>query len=168
MIGHETGLRIARRVDLAAVDALLARSYPRLLGPVYPPSVLVTALPIIARARPELLASGTYWVALHDGRIVGAGGWTRSAPAGGGGDPNTGQVRHLVTDDRLVRRGIARGLMLAVLAQARNAGIGRLDCLSTRVAVPFYAAMGFQSHGEVDIALRPGIHFPAVSMSLSL
>ena len=51
-------LRHATPSDLAAVDALLARSYPRLLAADYPPSVLVTAVPIIARARPELLASG--------------------------------------------------------------------------------------------------------------
>jgi hypothetical protein len=44
----------------------------------------VLALPIISRARPELLASGTYFVALDgNGRMVGAGGWTRGAPEGG-------------------------------------------------------------------------------------
>ena len=51
-------LRHATPSDLAAVDALLARSYPRLLAADYSASVLVTAVPIIARARPELLASG--------------------------------------------------------------------------------------------------------------
>ena len=43
-------LRLSIRADLAAVDALLAHSYPRLLAADYPPSVLVTALPIISRA----------------------------------------------------------------------------------------------------------------------
>ena len=62
-------LRVATPADLAAVDALLARSYPRLLAADYPPSVLVTALPLISRARPELLASGTYYV-VEDGDIL--------------------------------------------------------------------------------------------------
>ena len=47
-------VRPAERSDMAAVDALLARSYPRLLKPDYPPSVLVTALPLISRAQPAL------------------------------------------------------------------------------------------------------------------
>ena len=54
-------LRHATRSDLAAVDARLARGYPRLLAADYAASVLVTAVPIIARARPELLASGRNW-----------------------------------------------------------------------------------------------------------
>ena len=71
-----------RPADLAAVDALLARSYPRLLAADYPPSVLVTALPLISRARPELLAVGTYWVALsrREARLSGRGAGRRARP----------------------------------------------------------------------------------------
>jgi GNAT superfamily N-acetyltransferase len=158
-------IRPAIPADLGAIDALLSRAYPRLLARDYPPSVLVLAIPIISRARPELLASGTYYVAEDmDGRILGAGGWTRGAPAGGAGAPRLGHVRHFVTDDRIVRRGIARRIMERVFDEALGAGILRLDCLSTRTAVPFYAAMGFRVAGPVTIPLRPGIEFPAVRM----
>jgi len=160
--------RIAGRDDLAGIDALLARSYPRLLKADYPASVLVTALPIISRARPDLVVSGSYWVALSAGGMVGAGGWTRGAPGDGGETPALGHVRHLVTDDRMVRRGIGRGLMGRAMAQARDAGVRRLDCLSTRTAVPFYAAIGFVAMGEVEVPLRPGISFPAVRMVCEL
>jgi hypothetical protein len=85
-LNHVTGmtrsltLRPATPADLAEVDALPGRSYPRLLAADYPPSVMVLALPIIARARPELPASDTWWLAQEaDGRIVGAGGCTRAA-----------------------------------------------------------------------------------------
>ena len=54
--------------------------------------------------------------------------------------------------------------MRRVFETARDAGIGRLDCLSTLTAEPFYAAMGFQSSGLVTVPLRPGIDFPAVHM----
>jgi GNAT superfamily N-acetyltransferase len=162
-------LRAATPADLAAVDALLARSYPRLLAPDYPPSVLVTALPLISRARPELLASGTYYV-VEDGAgdILGAGGWSRGAAAGGAVTGRVGHVRHLVTDHRALRRGIARSIMAATFAAARKAGCTALDCLSTRTAVPFYAAVGFQTLGPVTVALRPGIEFPAVRMARAL
>jgi GNAT superfamily N-acetyltransferase len=162
-------LRVAPPGDLAGVDALLARSYPRLLAADYPPSVLVTALPLISRARPDLLASGTYWVAIvAGGGIVGAGGWTAGAPDGAGARPAVGHVRHVVTDSRQVRRGIGRALMGRAMAQAAEAGMQRLDCLSTRTAVPFYAALGFVTLGPVEVALRPGIAFPAVRMNCDL
>ena len=48
---------------MAAVDALLARSYPKLLKVDCSPSILVAALPIISRLRPELLVCDTYYVA---------------------------------------------------------------------------------------------------------
>ncbi|MFY8145853.1 MAG: GNAT family N-acetyltransferase, partial [Rhodobacter sp.] len=61
-------------VGLAAVDALLARSYPRLLAPDYPPSVLMLALVLISRAGRELPSSGTCRLAQNGrGRIPGAG-----------------------------------------------------------------------------------------------
>lgn len=154
--------RLAGPGDLAAVDALLARSYARLLKADYPPSVLVTALPILSRARPELMRSGSYWVAEAAGEaLVAAGGWT---PRGAG----VGEVRHVVTDAGHVRQGIGTGLMRAAMAQARSAGVGRLDCLATRTAAPFYAALGFVARGEVEIALRPGIGFRVERMDCSL
>jgi GNAT superfamily N-acetyltransferase len=161
--------RPARPPDLSGVDALLARSYPKLLAVDYPPSVLVTALPLISRARPELMHCGTYWVAVEaGGAIVAAGGWTMGAPDGAGVVASVGHVRHVVTDVDHVRRGIGRDLMGRAMAQARSASIVRLDCLSTRTAVPFYAALGFQVLGDVDVALRPGIVFPAVKMVCDL
>lgn len=164
-------IRAARISDLSVVDILLARSYPRLLAADYPPSVMVTALPIIARARPELLASGQYYLALAaDGQLLGAGGWTAAAP-GPSVQPERrasqtaiGHVRHLATDPDAVRQGVARALMRIVFDAAKASGVQRMECLSTRTAVPFYEVMGFNVVGPVDVSLRPGIVFPAVQM----
>ena len=156
-------IRRAAPADLAAVDALLAASYPRLLAADYPPSVMVTALPLIARANPRLLASGRYFLAEDDqGRLRAAGGWSARGPAPADGP---GEIRHVVTDHRCTRRGIGRRLLTRVMADAATAGCRRLDCLATRTAVPFYTALGFTALGNVDIALRPGITFPAVRMA---
>ncbi|MCA3443909.1 MAG: GNAT family N-acetyltransferase [Rhodobacter sp.] len=160
-------LRPGTPADLAEVEVLPGRSDPRLLAADYPPSVMVLALPVIARARPELLASDIWWLAQEaDGRIVGAGGWTRAAgpTATGDDDDGTGYVRQVVTDAACVRQGIGRALMAQVMAQAQAAGVRRLDCLSSRTAVPFYASLGFQERGAVEAPLRPGIDFPAVRM----
>jgi GNAT superfamily N-acetyltransferase len=174
MLGCMTGaliIRTARLSDMAAVDTLLARSYPRLLAADYPPSVMVLALPIISRARPELLASGQYFLAFGaDGKLLGAGGWSAGAPgpsdqpAGQAGPARTGHVRHVATDPAAVRQGVGRAVMAAVFAAAKAAGVTAMDCLSTRTAVPFYKSIGFQVIGPIEVPLRAGIVFPAVQM----
>jgi len=156
-------IRPSTKEDMAAVDALLARTYPKLLKADYPPSVLVTALPIISRARPELLVCGTYYVAEEDGAILGAGGWTPDAK-----NKSLGHIRHVVTDDRALRRGIGRGLMGRSFAVARAAGVTRMECWATRTAVPFYEAVGFEVVGLIDVTLAGGIVFPSVRMMRDL
>ncbi len=148
---------------------MLSRSYPRLLAADYPPSTVVLAVPKITRARPELLVSGTYFLAEDlDGRVLGAGGWTRAAPGGADGPGDVGHVRHVATDPDAVRLGIGRALMSRVMEDARGLGILWLDCLSTRTAVPFYAALGFKVVFPVDVPLGPGIVFPAIRMMADL
>ena len=75
---------IGDSVGAGAVERLLLRSYPRLLAADYPPSVMVTAVPLLARAQPGLLASGRYFVAEGaNGRVLAAGGWS----SGRAGEP---------------------------------------------------------------------------------
>jgi N-acetylglutamate synthase-like GNAT family acetyltransferase len=161
-------VRRATPADIGAVDALLRRSYGPLLKADYPPSVLVTALPRIARAQPTLLASGRYFLAEEAGRVVGAGGWSAQAPGGGPARPGLGHVRHVATDAGAVRRGVGRAVLQAVMDDARRAGALRLSCLSTLTAVPFYRAMGFREVGPVTLSFGAPIAFPAVEMTRDL
>jgi len=55
--------------------------------------------------------------------------------------------------------------MQRAMAQAVAAGLCRLECLSTRIAMPFYAVPGIVALGEVEVRLRSGIGFPAVRMN---
>ncbi len=169
-MGATLTVRRADRHDLTEVDALLAQSYPVLLKDHYAPSILVTAIPHISRAQPRLLASGTYFVVENEsGHIVGAGGWTAVAPGTDRIDaPKTGHIRHVVTDHRLIRSGVGRALMDQVFSSARASGMEQLDCLSTLMAVPFYAACGFVEEGPVSVNLKPGIEFPAILMRCKL
>ena len=162
-------IRTARPDDLAALDALLAASYPRQLREDYPPSVMVTALPLIARAQPGLLASGTYYVAEEGDRLLGAGGWTLAIPdAPETSEPGRANIRHVVTDHRRTREGIGRALMEHGFAAARAAGCSFAHAASTRSAVPFYSALGFRTLGPIMVTLAPGIDFPAVAMCKAL
>lgn len=160
-------VRTARPSDLAALDALFARSYARLLRADYPPSVIVTAVPRIARAQPRLLASGTYFVAEdEEGGLVGAGGFSRARARAG--RPGRADVRHVVTDARAVRQGIGRAIVGRSLTDAAAAGCTWMHCLSSLTAVRFYAALGFVPRGEVLVSLAPGIDFPAIEMHRDL
>ena len=159
-------LRLAQPDDLGAVDALLARSYPRLLKADYPPSIMVTLVPMIARARPELLASGRYFVVADTaGRVLGAGGYSLSSPtARGSMRPDLGHIRHVATDPDMTRQGIGRRLMQAIFSAAGAEGVQRFECLSTRTAVPFYASVGFRVVGPVGVPMTPALSFPAIQM----
>jgi GNAT superfamily N-acetyltransferase len=162
-------LRTAVPSDLAGIDRLLGRSYPRLLAPDYPPSTLVLAVPRFARAQPELLASSHYFVAEDaGGRILAAGGWSRRSPTGGRTSETLGYVRHVATDPDAARQGLGRMVMAGVIQDARDAGMIWLDCLSTRTAVPFYRALGFQVVQPRELALAPGIGFPVVQLILDM
>ncbi|MEC3859967.1 GNAT family N-acetyltransferase [Mesobacterium sp. TK19101] len=150
--------------DLAAVDALLTRSYPALLAQDYTPEVLALALPVICRAQPHLVTCGSYFLA-HDGpELVAAGGWTPNAPQGRAGPAHIGHIRHVVTDHRRVRQGVGRRLLTHAMADARAQGIRVLHCHSTLTAEPFYAALGFRKVAAIDLRLRPGVLFPATHM----
>jgi hypothetical protein len=74
----EYALRVAAPGDNETVSALLSASYKRLLAPDYEPCILAAALPLMTRANPRLLESGTYYVAVtlcrshcqrHDHRV---------------------------------------------------------------------------------------------------
>ena len=160
-------VRRATLADIGAVDALLGRSYGPLLRADYPPSTLVLALPRMARAQPRLLASGRYFLAEEEGRVLGAGGWSPEPPGGGAPVPGLGHVRHVATDARAVRRGVGRAIMGRVMEDARSAGVARLSCLSTLTAVPFYAALGFRVMRPVMLRFG-GADFPAVEMERGL
>jgi GNAT superfamily N-acetyltransferase len=155
--------------DLSRIDALLSASYLSLLKPDYLPSVLVTALPLISRANPALLRSGTYYLAEdEDGRALAAGGWTYTAPQGGVGPRDLGHIRHVATHPSALRKGLASAIMDRCFREARAAGLTWMMAQSTRTAVPFYRAMGFEDRAEIEVMLRPGIGFPAVEMARGL
>lgn len=159
-------IRPAVAADVRGVDDLLSRAYPVLLKDDYPPSVRVTAVPLLARAQPRLIACGTYYVADAGSLgIIGAGGWTLGDPFSGAASAGrTGHLRHFATDPRFVRRGVARTLLAHCVAEAASAGLVGLNCYATRTAVPFYETQGFTAMDEQNFMLRPGIVFPAVRM----
>ncbi len=157
--------RLASPDDADALSALFARSYPPLLAPDYPPAVLDPALPLMCRAQPALLAAGRFWLIAGPHGPLAAGGWSVERPGTQAVEPGLGHIRHVVCDPAATRRGLAAAILRAVMNQARAAGVERLDCWSTRTAVPFYAAQGFSVIGPRDVVFPGGLVFPSVAMT---
>lgn len=160
--------RCAAQADVDAVDTLLARAYPRLLAADYDKDVLRKALPVIGRAQPDLVTCGTYYLVEEGGQILGAGGWTQQAPGTGVIARGIGHIRHVVTDDRATRRGVASHLLRHIIETARAEDTVQLHCLSTLTAEPFYEAVGFVKVKPVSVPLGPNLNFPATDMVCSL
>jgi N-acetylglutamate synthase-like GNAT family acetyltransferase len=162
-------LRVADLRDLAAVGALLEASYPTLLAEGYEPTILAKALPLIVKANPKLLASGTYYVAeTAEGELIACGGWTKERPGSGGGVEGEAHIRHFATHPDWIRRGAASGLLRCCIQDATAAGIAAFECYSTLVAVAFYQASGFVAVRPIDLELMPGVSFPGLLMRRQL
>ncbi|MEM6466891.1 MAG: GNAT family N-acetyltransferase [Pseudomonadota bacterium] len=160
----ELQIQTATRRHIPQIEALLSKSYTRLLARDYPPSIMVTAVPQISKAQPALIASGRYFMAVRDGRLLAVGGWSPANQHRVEGDPALGHVRHFATDPDATRQGAAGALLSFCQIQAKEAGLAGLNCMSTRTAVPFYKAFGFEALGEQEITLGAGVVFPAERM----
>ena len=155
--------------DMDAVQAVLLASYPVFMAPLYDASVLSTALPVITRAQPALVASGTYWVGERAGQVLAVGGWTQAAP--GRADAvveGLGHVRHVAVHPKAGGQGLGRALMGAVMAQARAQGMRRLRAWSTLNAVPFYRALGFEDPQPLSVLLGGGTVLPSMQLERAL
>lgn len=162
----EPTIRAARPDDAAMLSDLLAASYATLKG--YDPHGLANALPLMSRANPKLLASGTYYVAEIGGTAAGCGGWSREKPGSGETADGVGHIRHFATHPDWLRRGIARRLLDHCISEARRAGLRIMMSQSTLPAESFYAAAGFRRLGDIRTEMGPGIVLPAVEMRLDL
>lgn len=162
-------IRIARPEDSDAVSALLLASYPTLLAASYDSGALSRALPLMTRANPILLASGTYYIAEREpGGPVGCGGWTAARPGSGEIIEGEAYIRHLATHPEWVGRGIGTSLLARCFSEARQLGIRKLHCFSTLNAERFYRASGFETVGPFDVRLGPGVTLPGIFMSRAL
>jgi N-acetylglutamate synthase-like GNAT family acetyltransferase len=165
MIDASIFLRVARPADSDRVSALLAASYSSLLATSYDSDTLDRALPLLTRANPTLLASGTYYLAeRRRGHLVGCGGWTTARPGSGEVIEEEAHIRHFATHPEWVRRGVGTDVLARCFSDARSLGIRKLYCFSTLNAERFYRASGFDTVGPTSA----GPPLPGVLMSREL
>jgi GNAT superfamily N-acetyltransferase len=158
-------LNVATPADSDAVASVLRPSYAELMADAYPPKLLARALPLITRANPELLASGSYYLVLApDGRPAGCGGWTPHPPGGSEADPKRAHIRHFATHPAFLRQGVGRLLYGRCQADARTAGFTAFEAWASLNGEAFYAALGFRRRERIETPMPGGIRFPAIRM----
>ena len=161
-------IRHAETTDAAAVERLLLASYPALMANSYDAETLARALPLMTRANPRLLASGTYYVAEVGDEIIGCGGWSPELPGTKTIVAHIGHVRHFAVHPSYVGRGVGRAIFERCEAQAQDSAISKLECFSSRNAVDFYRAVGFDVIREIEVEMASDTKFPSVLMCKSL
>ena len=158
---------IASIEDIAEISAMFERSYSVLLAPDYEGALLRVALPIMGRARPDLVTSGRFFVVRDGARLLGAGGWSLHAP-GNPNDVSHAHVRHVATDPSAARMGVGSALLQAIFEQAKAENVPRLMAYSTLTAEAFYARHGIQKRRDITVPLGGKIMFPCVEMITEL
>lgn len=150
-MGNEIAIRPARPEDLEDVTTVLAASYETLWRGHYDDAELDALLPVVTRANPGLLASGRYFLAIDDAVPAGCGGWSPEFPGGEGRvEPGLGHIRHFGVHPDHLRKGIARRIHEACLAQALAEGITRMEAWSSFPAVEFYESLGYRVIGPIS------------------
>lgn len=164
MAASDYHVRPATPSDEPAITRVLSRSYPALLATHYEASLLARALPLMTRANPKLLTSGTYHVACDaNGTVLGCGGWTPERPGTGEIATGLGHLRHFGVDPDATLRGVGARLLAHCIGEAETRGIRNFECYATRSAELFYRRAGFVTLRPIDVDMG-GVMFPSLLM----
>lgn len=161
-------IRAAHSQDSQAVEEVLAASYPVLMLGAYGADLLAAVLPVMTKAHPRLLGSGTYFLAEADGRPVGCGGWSLAAPGVTETEPGVAHIRHFATVSDWIGRGIGRAIYDRCEIQARAAGVELFVCYSSLNGEAFYSALGFARSDLIQVSMGPHLSFPGIRMTRSI
>lgn len=162
-------IRAALPRDAAAIDALLAACYPRLMAGAYDADLLTRVLPVMTRSNPALLSSGSYYLAETASRdVIGCGGWSFVHPGKGDLVEGLAHIRHFATHPDRIRLGIGRALFERCHRDAKAAGVARFQVYSSLNAEAFYCAVGFRPLRPVEVEMQPGLKLPTIFMECAL
>jgi GNAT superfamily N-acetyltransferase len=173
-------IRRATAGDVAALNALIARSGRELSRGYYTDAEIESALRYVFGVDSALIHDGTYFVVEDGGTLLGCGGWSRRRTLYGGDqrpvgadellDParDAARIRAFFVAPEAARRGVGRVLLAACVDAARAAGFRSLELMATLPGVPFYRAQGFVDVEPVADTLPDGVVLRFVRMRCRL
>jgi GNAT superfamily N-acetyltransferase len=169
--------RLAREVDIPALEILIPLSVRSLQAAHYSKAQLETALGPVFGVDRQLIYDGTYFVAEHDGRIVGCGGWSKRRSLFGSDagraaeddalDPakDPARIRAFFVHPEWTRRGIGRAIIIACEKALLEAGFRAVDLVATLPGEPLYAAASYIVVERYSIPMSGGLTLPVVRMT---
>jgi len=154
--------RSALEEEIPAIEEMMRRSFAATAQPYYAADELESALDVIPRLDPALVARGTLFVAEAGSLLVGCAGWQpafagtsglwRKTPyAAGTEQENLAEVRSVFVAAPLLGQGIGTGLLRHVEAQARAAGHENTVLVATLQGVSIYERRGYAAVGPAVI-----------------
>jgi len=170
--------RLAVEDDLPALRALMALAIDHLQKGFLSPEQIVASRALMGLDS-QLVADGTYFVALADGALAGCGGWSRRNTLYGGDhsagrnaallDPETdaARVRAMYTHPSFTRRGVGRLILALCEAAAAREGFRRVELAATLSGVPLYEAAGYLPIQPLEDD-RGGVAVPLIRMGKAI
>lgn len=154
--------RTATMDDLPALTRVMDAAIAELQRGFLNPEQIESSRAVMGLDR-QLVADGTYFMALIDGQLAGCGGWSRRATLYGGDhsvalreprllDPSSepARVRAMYTDPAFARRGVGRALLAHCEAAARAEGFAACELMGTMAGIPLYLSAGYQVIEEIE------------------
>lgn len=172
--------RLATPADIPAITALIDASVRGLSIGYYTEAEIDESLISVFGVDSQLLHDGTYFVIELDGVLAASGGWSKRATLYGGDQVKTApdpmldpgvdaaRIRAFYVAPQYARRGLARLLFSACVADALAAGFRRFQLGATLPGVPLYEALGFRALERVDHPMRFGLSLPVLRMERNI
>ena len=180
----DIALRPATLDDLPALRALIEASVRTLSKGFLSAEQIESELRYVISPDTQLIVDGSYYVAVAaDGRLAGAGGWSRRRALHGGDaykaahssaneliDPaqEPARIRAMFTHPEYVRQGIARRIFEASRSAAAAEGFRSLVLTATMPGVPLYESLGFRVARRYSDPLPDGSTVPVAEMTRAI
>lgn len=173
-------IRKARLDDRDAIQELVAASARGLSQTDYSNDQIEAAISDVFGADTSLIADGTYFVAEHDGELVGCGGWSKRKTLFGGDqfakrdtaqlDPQfePAKIRAFFVHPQWARKGLAKAILSRCETEACAAGFRSVELMATLPGVKFYLACGYDESEQFDYEMASGGTLPLVPMRKEL
>ena len=166
--------------DAPALEELIPLSVRTLQAAHYSPAQMEAALGPVFGVDRQLIADGTYFVAEHEGQIIGGGGWSKRKAVFGGDSVRAGadelidparepaRIRAFFIHPDWARRGIGSAILAACESAIIAAGFPNAELVATLAGEPLYAAFAYGVVERYEVPLPGGLTLPVVKMRKQL
>lgn len=171
-------LRVATAEDVPGVRELIEASVRGLQVGDYSAAQIEGALATVFTVDSQLIADGTYFVALTErGELAGCGGWSfRRTLYGGDGqveaieperlDPalDAAKIRAIFVHPKFARKGLGSMILAASESAAAAQGFRRLEMGSTLTGLALYWTKGYREMARIAVPVGNGERITVVRM----